>query len=146
LATGNPSLLQPLKSIGGASQTNTPHLTFQRIKTTTDLDRVLAQAQQQNQWVMLDFYADWCVSCKEMEAYTFTDPNVQAALTGVIKIQADVTDNDTLDQALLQRFNLIGPPAILFFNPQQQEQLQARVVGYQDSATFLAGLDRLGLR
>ena len=67
--------------------------------------------------VMFDYYADWCVSCKEMERFTFTDPAVQAALANVLLLQTDVTGNDTRDRALLDEFGLFGPPAIQFFGP-----------------------------
>ena len=92
---------------------------------------------------MLDFYADWCISCKEMEAYTFTDETVKQKLSNFILIQADVTKNSADDKALLQRFNLIGPPAILFFGPDKQERKASRVIGYQDSDTFLSGINNL---
>jgi thiol:disulfide interchange protein DsbD len=92
---------------------------------------------------MLDFYADWCISCKEMEAYTFSDPKVQQRLSNLVLLQVDMTDNTDEHKALLKRFNLIGPPAVLFFGSDQQEQQQYRVIGYQDSATFLAGLKTL---
>ena len=92
---------------------------------------------------MLDFYADWCISCKEMEAYTFTDERVKQQLSRFILIQADVTKNASDENALLQRFNLIGPPAILFFGPDKQERTASRVIGYQNSETFLANINNL---
>ena len=73
-------------------------------------------AQAAGQPVMLDFYADWCVSCKEMERYTFTDAGVQAELARAVLLQADVTANDAEDQALLQHFGILGPPTIVFFD------------------------------
>ncbi len=85
------------------------------IKSSADLDRAVAQAQASGQAVMLDFYADWCVSCKEMEKYTFTDPAVRATLKRVVLLRADVTANDTDDQALLKRFGIYGPPTIAFY-------------------------------
>jgi thiol:disulfide interchange protein DsbD len=92
---------------------------------------------------MLDFYADWCISCKEMEAYTFTDEKVRQKLSNFILIQADVTKNSEDDKALLKRFNLIGPPAIVFFGPDKLEIKASRVIGYQNSEVFLAGLNNL---
>jgi thiol:disulfide interchange protein DsbD len=87
---------------------------------------------------MLDFYADWCVSCKEMERYTFTDPSVQQALAGAVLLKADVTANDAADQALLQRFGIFGPPTIAFWGPDGKERTQYRVVGFMKAAEFAA--------
>jgi len=92
---------------------------------------------------MFDFYADWCISCKEMEAYTFTDPAVKKQLSEFVLLQADVTQNSEEDQAMLAKFKLIGPPAILFFGPDQQERAAQRVIGYQDSGTFIETLQRV---
>ena len=90
---------------------------------------------------MLDFYADWCVSCKEMEKFTFSDPRVHARLQQLNLLRADVTANNEDDQALLKRFNLFGPPGIIFFDQSGAEVL--RVVGYESADTFLRSLDRL---
>ena len=92
---------------------------------------------------MLDFYADWCISCKEMESQTFTDKKVKQALVNIVLLQVDVTSNTEADKALLAHFNLVGPPAILFFNDKQEEK-RHRVIGYQDATTFLTSL-RLAL-
>ena len=92
---------------------------------------------------MLDFYADWCVTCKQMEAYTFSDPSVQAALKDTVLIQADVTKNDDEDQALLKTFSLIGPPAIIFFDLDSSEIKQSRVIGYMEPTHFLKHLETL---
>ena len=89
---------------------------------------------------MLDFYADWCVSCKEMEAYTFSDPRVRAALEAVLLLQADVTANNEAQRALLKRFALFGPPGIIFFDAQGREIKGLRVIGYQDAERFLKTL------
>jgi thiol:disulfide interchange protein DsbD len=94
---------------------------------------------------MLDFYADWCVSCKEMERYTFADPVIQAKLKAAILLQADVTANSPEDKDLLKKFGLYGPPGILFFDAQGHEMSDFRVVGIQDSAQFLNTLQRVGL-
>jgi len=94
---------------------------------------------------MLDFYADWCISCKEMERYTFSDTGVQSKLKPALLLQADVTANSEADKALLQRFGLYGPPGILFFDAQGREQRDFRVVGYQDAAQFLKTLQAVGL-
>jgi thiol:disulfide interchange protein DsbD len=87
---------------------------------------------------MLDFYADWCVSCKEMEHRTFTDPGVQDALAKATLLQADVTANDEADQALLQRFGILGPPTIVFFGPDGAERTDYRVVGFKPADEFRA--------
>ena len=113
-------------------------LEFRSIKGTDGLDRELAAAAAAGRPVMLDFYADWCVSCKEMERYTFTDPSVQQALAGAVLLKADVTANDAADQALLQRFGIFGPPTIAFWGPDGKERTQYRVVGFMKAAEFAA--------
>jgi thiol:disulfide interchange protein DsbD len=144
LSMGNTNALQPLRGVGGGlSATKEEGLEFSRIASLDELNQVLEKASRNNQQVMLDFYADWCISCKEMEAYTFTDTRVKQKLSGFILIQADVTKNSADDQALLQYFNLIGPPAILFFGVDKQEKKASRVIGYQDSETFLSGIKNL---
>ena len=143
---GGSSFLQPLKVFtgsagpmqGGAAGVAAEALHFERIKSKADLDRVLARAQAQKRPVMLDFYADWCISCKEMEAFTFTDPRVRAALDDAILVQADVTANDAEDKALLKHFGLFGPPAILFFGPDGEERRAFRVMGYMPAEAFAA--------
>jgi thioredoxin:protein disulfide reductase len=90
--------------------------------------------------VMLDFYADWCVSCKEMERFTFTDPNVRARMEGMLLLKADVTANSPDDAALLQRFGLFGPPGTIFFDA-SGKQFAQRVVGFQPADQFAASLD-----
>jgi thiol:disulfide interchange protein DsbD len=140
-ATGGSNPLQPLASVnvgGSSGETAAAHdeLPFQRIKTVTDLDREIAAASQQGKSVMLDFYADWCVSCKEMEAWTFTDAAVQAALSNTVWLQADVTANDAEDKALLDRFGVFGPPTIIFFGADGQQRNGYEVVGYMKAETF----------
>jgi thiol:disulfide interchange protein DsbD len=109
---------------------------FTRIKSAADLDAAIAAAQAEGKTVMLDFYADWCVSCKEMEKYTFPAPAVQAALANTVKLQADVTANDEVDQALMQRFGILGPPSILFFGTDGVEKPDYRVVGFKPAEDF----------
>jgi thiol-disulfide isomerase/thioredoxin len=92
---------------------------------------------------MLDFYADWCVSCKEMEKYTFTDAAVQRALRDAILLRADVTANDATDQALLARFGIYGPPTIAFFGRDGKEEKSYRVVGFVPAAKFQTHLEGL---
>ena len=89
---------------------------------------------------MLDFYADWCVSCKEMEAFTFTDPRVRAQLDNMLLLQADVTANTDAHKALLKRFSLFGPPGIVFFDERGGEMKGVRVIGYQNADRFLKTL------
>ena len=89
---------------------------------------------------MLDFYADWCVSCKEMERFTFSDPDVRAKLDGMLLLQADVTENSEQHKLLLKRFSLFGPPGIIFFDARGREIEGLRVVGYQDAERFLKTL------
>lgn len=144
LSIGNTNPLQPLRGIGSAQASNHEQgLNFTRVSSSHELEQVLEQASINNQWVMLDFYADWCISCKEMEAYTFTDEKVKQKLADFILIQADVTKNNADDKALLKRFNLIGPPAIIFFGPDKLERKASRVIGYQNTETFLSGIKRL---
>jgi thiol:disulfide interchange protein DsbD len=141
--SGARDILRPLGAVG-STQTEAPAtLQFVRVKNVAELDARLAQAKGKT--VMLDFYADWCVSCKEMERFTFSDAKVQARLKNAILLQADVTANSEEDKALLQRFELYGPPAILFFDNKAQELADYRVTGYQDSETFLKTLDNIKL-
>lgn len=144
LGMGNSNPLRPLKNIG-ISYSNAPAegLIFKKITSIVELNQILEQASTNNQWLMLDFYADWCISCKEMEAFTFTDEKIKKELANFILLQADVTKNSVDDQTLLQTFNLIGPPAILFFGPDKQEKLASRVIGYQNSEKFLTTIKQL---
>ncbi len=160
LLSGGRSVLQPLGHLAGgvaapaaagagsASGVTAaaPHdarlASYRRVKTSAELDQILQTAGRP---VMLDFYADWCVSCKEFEQFTFPDAQVQARLAGALLLQADVTANDAADRELLKRFSLFGPPGILFFDAQGQERSNARVIGYQNVAQFLQSLERAGL-
>ncbi|RMD70647.1 MAG: thiol:disulfide interchange protein, partial [Gammaproteobacteria bacterium] len=136
VAAGSHDPWQPLKGLSLAEGKRETPLAFQTIKGIDGLEKALAEARGRP--VMLDFYADWCVSCKEMERYTFTDPRVREALKGVVLLQADVTANDAQDKALLKRFGIIGPPAILFFGPDGKERRRYRVVGYMPPDKFAA--------
>ncbi|MEF8754908.1 MAG: protein-disulfide reductase DsbD [Accumulibacter sp.] len=138
---GSRDPLQPLSVLrSSAAGSDARHLPFERVRTVEELDSRLASAGRP---VMLDFYADWCVSCKEMERFTFADPRVQAKLVGWTLLQADVTANSAADQALLQRFKLYGPPGIIFFDRQGREIEGIRVVGFQSAEEFLGLLARL---
>ncbi|MBL4743833.1 MAG: thioredoxin family protein, partial [Cycloclasticus sp.] len=118
-------------------------LPINRIKNIDELNSALQTAAKNKQFVMLDFYADWCVSCKEMEAFTFTEPAVQKALSNTVLLQADVTENNDDDRILLNTFSLIGPPAILFFDLNSIELKRSRVVGYMKAPEFLKKLKTL---
>ncbi len=131
---GGTDPLAPIPALAGQH----PELAFQTIKSTGDLDREVAQAQAGGHAVMVDFYADWCVSCKEMEKYTFTDPVVQATLRNVVLLRANVTANDTQDQALMKRFDIIGPPTIAFYGADGRERAPYRVVGFMKAPEFAA--------
>jgi thiol:disulfide interchange protein DsbD len=144
LSIGNTNPLKPLAHIGGINNNIEHKLSFKRIASIEELDIHLEQAKNNNQWVMLDFYADWCISCKEMEAYTFSDPQVLKKLEKVVLLQADVTANNETDKALLQRFNLIGPPGIIFFDP-NNEGNEMQIIGYQDANKFLSLLNQAGI-
>jgi len=124
-----------LPGMMGAMMPPSSALPFKHIKTGADLDRELAAAAGKP--VMLDFYADWCVSCKELEHETYSDPAVQSALAGVTLLQADVTANDSADQALYKRFGIFGPPSVMFFGADGQELKADRVVGYLRPEDFL---------
>jgi len=141
--SGAHDLLRPLGNIGRTEAPVAETVQFSRVLDVADLDRRIAQAR--GQAVMLDFYADWCVSCKEMERFTFTDPAVQAKLKPMLLLQADVTANSEADQALLKRFGLYGPPGILFFDAQGNEMGDFRVIGYQNAVQFLKTLQNTGL-
>ncbi|MDB5758812.1 MAG: protein-disulfide reductase DsbD [Burkholderia sp.] len=136
LASGGRDPLAPLAHLNGDR-----HATrFVRVKSTADLDAALAQAASSGKPAMLDFYADWCVSCKEMEKLTFTDPRVRARFDSMVLLQADVTANNADDKALLKRFRLFGPPGIIFFGTDGAEAAGGRVIGYQDADRFLASM------
>ena len=133
LASGGRDVFHPLKNIGlsgGTGSEQSSHLAFRQIKGVDGLNAALADARAQGKTVMLDFYADWCISCKEMEALTFTDPRVQQALADTVLLQADVTPNDEQDVALYKHFGIIGPPSIMFFDREGNERKNYRVVGF----------------
>ncbi len=123
------------------SVAQTRHLPFQRIKSVAELEQHILQSR--NKYVMVDFYADWCISCKEMERFTFTDAKVQSRLKDVVLLQVDVTAGTPDDAALLKRFKLFGPPGILFLDRQGHEIQRVRLIGYQDTESFLAVLNAI---
>lgn len=140
--SGSRDLLQPLSGLR-ASQANpaSPPVVFERVASATELERAIRAAAGKP--VMLDFYADWCVTCKEMERFTFSDALVQARLKQVVKLQADVTANSAEHAALLQRFRLFGPPGIIFFDRTGREIEGLRVIGFQSADRFAAVLDQV---
>jgi len=136
--------LQPLGAFRAGSRSGeSSAVPFERIKTVAELDARVAAAAGQGRAVMLDFYADWCVTCKEMERFTFSDDRIRRKMSQIVLLQADVTRNTAEDAALLKRFGLFGPPGIVFFDRGGRE-LPARVIGYQGPDEFLATLDKLG--
>lgn len=145
-ATGGGDPLRPLQAFsvtagGHGGGAEAARMQFRRVSGVDGLDRALAAARAQGRPVMLDFYADWCISCKELEKYTFSDPKVQQALAGVELLQADVTPWNAQDQALAHKFDLLGPPAILFFTPDGRELRNYRVIGFMDPQKFRAHVE-----
>ncbi len=147
-ATGGSDPLRPLSNLnlasGGSNMAAAQsHLPFKRVRSVGELDRELAQAKSQNIPVMLDYYADWCVSCKEMEKYTFAKAEVHQALSHMTLLQADVTANSDDDKALLKKYNLVGPPSIIFYDGSGQEHPAMRLVGYIKADRFVEHLKPL---
>jgi thioredoxin:protein disulfide reductase len=139
--SGASSPLKPLQNIASAGHTSSQALRFQRVHSVQELEQAVQAAQGKR--VMLDFYADWCVSCKEYEQFVFSQPKVQAELNQTVLLQADVTANNAQDAALLKKFDLFGPPGIVFFNAQGQP-MQPVIKGYHDADRFLNILRALG--
>ena len=140
-AAGSNDLIQPLRGLAatsGATQQAGQHVVFRQIKGRQGLQLALTDSRRQNRESMLDFYADWCISCKEMEKYAFTHPEVLAALREVATLQADVTDNDRIDTELMTSLGIYGPPAILFFDTNGEEIRHRRVVGEMSGEQFAA--------
>lgn len=138
LAAGGKDPFAPFASAAAPAEHATA---FRRVHSVEELDAILSAAP--GKVVMLDFYADWCVSCKEMERFTFSDPRVQARFENMLLLQADVTANNAADQALLKRFTLFGPPGIIFFGPDGAEIPGTRVIGYQNAEKFLDSLGKV---
>lgn len=139
-AGGKGSVFTPLAGLStgsSGSAQSAASLTFAPVKNLDDLDKKLAQAKAEGKPVMLDFYADWCVACKEMEHNTFSDPAVIAQLKPFVLLQADVTANNADDKALFKRFGVLGPPTIVFFNAKGEELKSQQVVGYEPPQTFM---------
>lgn len=148
-SAGSHSLMKPLQNIfisTGESGSHKPHLAFEQIRGVQGLNAVLDQARIESKPVLLDFYADWCIACKELDAYTFTDAGVQSALNGFILIQTDVTENNQEDQELLSSLGLFGPPALLFYDTTGQEDEASRLVGFIEAPAFIQHIERFKLK
>ena len=146
MLAGSRNLLQPLDVFKGgagggvAMAAEQKGLAFEKVKDVAELDARLAAAKADGRAVMLDFYADWCVSCKEMETFTFSDARVQARLADVVLLKADVTANTEADKVLLKRFSLFGPPGLIFWNS-AGVQSDYKVIGFEKADKFLASID-----
>jgi thioredoxin:protein disulfide reductase len=141
-AAGSNDLLQPLHGFGSsgsgaANSVAAAALPFHKIKSIDEVDRELASAKSAGKPAMLDFYADWCVSCKEMEKFTFTKSEVQSALSNFVLLQADVTANDDIDQALMKHFGIVAPPDTIFFAADGSEQHALQLTGPEDADKFV---------
>lgn len=150
--SGSRDILQPLskfsltgtiasEQLAESAVSTGESLPFRQVKTIIELDELIQQSQ--GRYVMIDFYADWCISCKEMERFTFTDPQVQARLKNVELVKINVTDGTPDDAALLKRFKLFGPPGILFFDRQGIEIPNIKIIGYLDKKDFITVLDAI---
>lgn len=148
-SAGSHSLVKPLQNIfvsTGESSSHKPHLAFEQIRGVQGLNAVLERASAESKPVLLDFYADWCIACKELDAYTFTDIGVQSALNDFILIQTDVTENNREDQELLSSLGLFGPPALLFYDTTGQEDKASRLVGFIEAPAFIQHIERFKLK
>ena len=148
--SGSRDVLQPLSKLSITSNSSNvsfsekgwdqlAHLPFQPVRSVTELDEIIAQSH--DKYIMVDFYADWCISCKEMERFTFSDERVQAKLKDVVLLQVDVTHGTPDDAALLKRFKLFGPPGILFLDRNGTEIPNIKIIGYLNKDDFLAVLN-----
>ncbi len=146
--SGGKSLLYPLQGVVGgvvAQDAESASLPFETVTREADLDRLLAQAQQQGQPVMLDFYADWCISCIELDYVTFSDAGVQQSLAPFKLIKLDVTANDEEAKSLYRRFSIIGPPALIFYDASGRERPELTLIGVIDPEDFIAQVGRVQL-
>ncbi|MCP3852871.1 MAG: protein-disulfide reductase DsbD [Gammaproteobacteria bacterium] len=154
VSSGNTDYVHPLKgsTIHSGNNTSEPqHVAFERVKSVSDLNEQLALAKKQKRPVMLDFYADWCTYCKDMENTTFKSPKVLSSLNNFVVLQADVTDMDDMDKALLKEYQIPAPPAILFFSSESDsshatEMRNFRIVGYKNGDDFSQHVDRFSAR
>ncbi len=140
-ASGSTDLLQPLRGFvsggGSSSSATAATLPFHKVKSVDDVERELAAAKAAGKPAVLDFYADWCVSCKEMEKFTFSKPEVQSALSNFVLLQSDVTANDDTDQALMKKYGIVAPPDTLFFAASGDEKRNLQLTGPEDAEKFV---------
>ena len=145
-ASGGKNIYEPLSGLSSSSVSSSrsqkPHV-FTRIETLDELSASVSKASDEGKHVMLDFYADWCIECKEMDAYTFSDPAVLALMNDMVLLQADVTDYNKQDRQLLEEYDLYGPPAILFFDLSGQERQSQRKVGFVKAEKFAEHLKEI---
>ena len=140
--SGGRDILQPLAGLrggGGTAGDAAARPAFERVRSLAELQQRIAKAD--GRAVMLDFYAEWCISCKEMERFTFVDPQVRARMSRMLVLQADVTESSPEADELLKRFGLFGPPGIVFFSPTGVELERVRVIGFQSAERFVGALD-----
>jgi thiol:disulfide interchange protein DsbD len=142
---GNSDPLHPWENwqLNFSKSSEVNHSTYITINNMEQFNRKLTQAQQENKWVILDFYADWCESCVRMERYVFKQPRVLKALENFIWLRADITANNTFDQAIMKRFHVIAPPMLLFFAPNGKELINSRLVGETTAKELLTQLQNL---
>lgn len=140
VARGGGDMLAPLSDWGGAPTEQT-HIQFSKVTSNAELNQVLTTSKNNGQIVMLDFYAEWCIACKELERFVFADAEVVAGMKNVITLQADVTKNNADDKALMRRFDIVGPPAILFFKDGVENRSQ-RIIGEISAKKFLQHLEK----
>lgn len=140
--SGAQDIFRPLSGLsGGPAAPVVSETQFKRVNNSAELDAAIRAAAGKP--LLLDFYADWCISCKEMERFTFSDAHVKQRLAGMVKVQADVTANNAEHQALLKRFRLFGPPGIVFFDKNGNEINGLRVIGFQNAEKFAGVLDEV---
>lgn len=143
-ASGEDDWMEPLDKLGsGGNETSVEHVVFERIKSLDNLAESVARANQAGKPAMLDFYADWCIECVRMERNTFSEPEIQTLFSQIQPLQADVTPNDEIDQALMSEYGIIGPPAILFFDRNGNELRGFRLVGYFEPEEFAVHLRKV---
>ena len=146
-ASGGDSILMPLAHlrVAQANAVTTKEVAYVQAKSVADVNDRLAQAAIRDQWTLIDFYADWCVSCKVIEHNVFSDPEVAARLARMQIVRPDVTRNDVIDQALLKHWGVMGPPTLILVGPDGKEQRDLRVVGEIGARAFLERLDKAGV-
>ena len=143
IGTGQGTLIKPLQGIAGGVQSTAPKVSFTTVTSKSELDPLLEQARLQQVPVMLDFYADWCVSCKELEVFTFADAGVAERLGGFMTIKVDVTAHDDAAKQLYKDYQLIGPPALIFYDRSGERLDSETLIGVPDPDDFFEHLDKI---